>query len=236
VVNGDPVAMRRGDFLPQAGWNRHGHQNVSDRPTAWIGALGIPFAHYTGSTFFEFGPTRSTTRPPRATRTASRQEGRRLPLGDPPVFDALHQHRVRVGRAGACGSPPSVGRRDPSGPEQRAAEIEAGSRLPATEFRSSVRASAAHLTADLQARADEMWAHDVVTAQGRAVPATGIPMMRTREVAVHAVDLGSGVDFEDLPEELTAAPTVAPPGAVLLAGVPARLSRSVGASSVPTTA
>jgi gentisate 1,2-dioxygenase len=39
VVNGDPVAMRRGDFLPQAGWNLHGHQNVSDRPMAWIDGL-----------------------------------------------------------------------------------------------------------------------------------------------------------------------------------------------------
>ena len=66
VVNGDPVAMRRGDFLPQAGWNSHGHQNVSDRPMAWIDGLDIPFAHYTGSTFFEFGPpTRSMTPPPR---------------------------------------------------------------------------------------------------------------------------------------------------------------------------
>lgn len=55
-VNGDPVAMRRGDFLPQAGWNWHGHHNVSDRPTAWIDGLDIPFQHYTESTFFEFGP------------------------------------------------------------------------------------------------------------------------------------------------------------------------------------
>ena len=36
VVNGDPVAMRRGDFLPQAGWNWHGHHNVSSTPMAWI--------------------------------------------------------------------------------------------------------------------------------------------------------------------------------------------------------
>ena len=42
----------------------------------------------------------------------------------------------------------------------------------------------------------------MVTAQGRTVAATEIPWMRTREVAVHAVDLAAGVDFEDLPEEL----------------------------------
>jgi gentisate 1,2-dioxygenase len=56
VVNGDPVAMRRGDFLPQAGWHWHGHQNISDQPMAWIDGLDIPFAHYTDTTFFEFGP------------------------------------------------------------------------------------------------------------------------------------------------------------------------------------
>jgi maleylpyruvate isomerase len=45
----------------------------------------------------------------------------------------------------------------------------------------------------------------MTTAQGRTVPATEITWMRTREVAVHAVYLGAGVDFEDLPEELTTA-------------------------------
>ena len=62
VVNGDPVAMRRGDFLPQAGWNWHGHHNVSDAPMAWIDGLDIPFQHYVGSTFFEPGPEQVETR------------------------------------------------------------------------------------------------------------------------------------------------------------------------------
>ena len=56
VVNGDPVAMRRGDFLPQAGWNWHGHHNQSDRPMAWIDGLDVPFQYYANSTFFETGP------------------------------------------------------------------------------------------------------------------------------------------------------------------------------------
>ena len=68
VVNGDPVAMRRGDFLPQAGWNWHGHHNVSDTPMAWIDGLDIPFQHYADSTFFEPGPDEVETRdaPPRS--------------------------------------------------------------------------------------------------------------------------------------------------------------------------
>ena len=55
VVGGDPVAMRRGDFLPQAGWNWHAHHNPTDAPMAWIDGLDIPFAYETESTFFEFG-------------------------------------------------------------------------------------------------------------------------------------------------------------------------------------
>lgn len=58
VVDGDPVAMRRGDFLLTPGWQFHGHHNHSDAPMAWIDGLDIPFAHYTDSTFFEFGPDR----------------------------------------------------------------------------------------------------------------------------------------------------------------------------------
>ena len=56
VVDGDPVGMRRGDFLPQAGWHWHGHHNASTTPMAWIDGLDIPFQYFADSTFFEFGP------------------------------------------------------------------------------------------------------------------------------------------------------------------------------------
>jgi len=56
VVDGDPVAMRRGDFLLTPGWQFHGHHNVSDAPMAWIDGLDILFVHNTDSAFFEFGP------------------------------------------------------------------------------------------------------------------------------------------------------------------------------------
>jgi gentisate 1,2-dioxygenase len=55
VVNGDVVPMRRGDFLPQAGWNWHSHINDSDEPMAWIDGLDLPLQRYIDSTFFEFG-------------------------------------------------------------------------------------------------------------------------------------------------------------------------------------
>lgn len=55
VVNGDPVPMRRGDFLPQAGGNWHSHINQSDAPMAWIDGLDIPLQRYLNTTFFEPG-------------------------------------------------------------------------------------------------------------------------------------------------------------------------------------
>jgi gentisate 1,2-dioxygenase len=55
VVGRDPVPMRRGDFLPQAGWNWHAHHNATDEPMAWIDGLDIPFQYACESQFFEFG-------------------------------------------------------------------------------------------------------------------------------------------------------------------------------------
>ena len=55
VVGGDAVAMRRGDFLPQAGWNHHAHHNASAEPMAWIDGLDIPFQYAVDAQFFEFG-------------------------------------------------------------------------------------------------------------------------------------------------------------------------------------
>ncbi|HET9648715.1 MAG TPA: cupin domain-containing protein [Microlunatus sp.] len=55
VVEGDPVPMTRGDFLPQAGWNWHAHHNAADRPMAWIDGLDIPFQYASEGQFFQFG-------------------------------------------------------------------------------------------------------------------------------------------------------------------------------------
>ena len=60
VVNGDPVAMRRGDLLLTPGWNYHGHHNDTDQPMAWIDGLDVPFSYYTDVGFFEFGSERVT--------------------------------------------------------------------------------------------------------------------------------------------------------------------------------
>ena len=71
VVDGDPVAMRRGDFLLTAGWQFHRHYNTTDQPMAWLDGLDIPFQHYADTGFFEYGAAQN---PDRSTPEVSRSE------------------------------------------------------------------------------------------------------------------------------------------------------------------
>jgi gentisate 1,2-dioxygenase len=89
VVGGDPVPMRRGDFLPQAGWNWHAHHNATAEPMAWIDGLDIPFQYVADTQFFEFGRDRISD----AERTTpSRSRSERL-WGHPGLrpLSATHQ-------------------------------------------------------------------------------------------------------------------------------------------------
>jgi maleylpyruvate isomerase len=64
--------------------------------------------------------------------------------------------------------------------EQRDTEIDAGSNLPVTQLRTLVHGSATALAPDLDALPEPAWHNEVVTAQGRTVPATEIVWMRRR--------------------------------------------------------
>lgn len=69
VVDGDPVGMRRGDFLLTPGWRWHGHHNIAREPMAWLDGLDIPLVRATDSAFFEPGSEQvSTTETPRTSR------------------------------------------------------------------------------------------------------------------------------------------------------------------------
>ncbi|WP_327580469.1 maleylpyruvate isomerase family mycothiol-dependent enzyme [Nonomuraea sp. NBC_00507] len=92
-----------------------------------------------------------------------------------------------------------------SSPAQRDADIEAGARRPAAELRAWAAQAAETLDARLAELDEQQWDHEVRTAQGRTVPAEEVPWMRAREVMVHAVDLGAGVEFDDLPDDFLAA-------------------------------
>ncbi|MGV9249395.1 maleylpyruvate isomerase family mycothiol-dependent enzyme [Streptomyces sp. NPDC003710] len=84
--------------------------------------------------------------------------------------------------------------------EERAAGIAKGPTLSTEELRSWLTASAQKLAEGLDRLTGEQWRNKVVTAQGRTVPATELPWMRSRETCVHAVDFATGVSFADLPE------------------------------------
>ncbi|WP_327151819.1 maleylpyruvate isomerase family mycothiol-dependent enzyme [Nocardia sp. NBC_01329] len=99
-----------------------------------------------------------------------------------------------------------TGERTPmySSADQRVADIESGAKLRHTELVAWLNMSVHKLGVALDALTGEQWRTEVVTAQGRTVPATEIPWLRAREVCVHAVDLGTGTTFADLPDDFLA--------------------------------
>lgn len=87
--------------------------------------------------------------------------------------------------------------------EHRDAEIEKSATLPGDELRRLARESAAVLADDLDRLSDDQRSRQIAI-RGRLFPASELPWLRAREVAVHTVDLGAGVGFPDLPEDLVA--------------------------------
>ena len=90
-VEGDAVAMRRGDLLLTPSWHFHEHHNTSDQPMAWIDGLDIPLVDQLDAGFFEFGPDQLAT-----TATPDRSRSERL-WGHPGL--------VPVGAPEAASSP-----------------------------------------------------------------------------------------------------------------------------------
>jgi maleylpyruvate isomerase len=111
--------------------------------------------------------------------------------------------------------------------EQRDADIATGARLPVAELRAWIESSAQALAADLDAMPGQAWNAKVITAQGLARSASEIPWMRVREVYVHAIDLGAGTRWTDLPAEFLT---------VLLDDVTARRSSKGGGPALAVAA
>ena len=86
-------------------------------------------------------------------------------------------------------------------PEARVADIERGIAMSPNDLDAWLRRSATTLISSLRRMTPDHWATEVVTAQGRTVPATDIPWLRAREVYVHAVDLDLGVTYASLPDD-----------------------------------
>ncbi|TCC22806.1 maleylpyruvate isomerase family mycothiol-dependent enzyme [Kribbella speibonae] len=88
-----------------------------------------------------------------------------------------------------------------SSADQRGKDIEVGALRPPGDLRAWFDESATNLSKAMDELTAEQWQAPVRTAQGRQVPATEIVWMRSREVMIHAVDLGAGVTFADLPTD-----------------------------------
>ena len=89
-------------------------------------------------------------------------------------------------------------------PEERAAGINRGQQLSADQLAAWLHRSAASLFEAMDRLDDRSWQAEVITAQGRTVPATETPWMRAREVLVHSVDMDRGITFADLPAAFNA--------------------------------
>lgn len=86
-------------------------------------------------------------------------------------------------------------------PEQRNADIEEAASRPAEELRAWYHRGAVALDEAMDRLTPEQWEHEVITAQLVTRKASDVPWMRAREVFVHAVDLGVGITFADLPDD-----------------------------------
>lgn len=90
-------------------------------------------------------------------------------------------------------------------PGQRDSEIRRDAEMHPEDLRRAVHSSALALDVAFDALPDAAWNALVTTAQGRSITAREIPWLRTREVAVHAVDLDPDTGFDQLPEALNLA-------------------------------
>lgn len=90
-------------------------------------------------------------------------------------------------------------------PEQRAADIERGTRSGLNhaifEFSHTARA----LSAGTDELNDTHWSSTVQSALGRSITTTEVPWLRAREVWLHGLDLDTGLSPYEFPEDLIAA-------------------------------
>jgi maleylpyruvate isomerase len=85
-------------------------------------------------------------------------------------------------------------------PEARRQDIDHLAALGATDLRNLFDCSRDRLDDQWRTLPEHAWDALIRTAQGRVVPTAETVWMRTREVWLHAVDLGSGARFTDIPE------------------------------------
>lgn len=88
--------------------------------------------------------------------------------------------------------------------EQRAADIERDSQLSPAALRQEFHDSALAWEQGFNAVVDTAWDAQVKSAQGLPMKLSMVPWLRSREVMIHALDLGSTITWADIPDEYSA--------------------------------
>ncbi|MGH3824310.1 MAG: maleylpyruvate isomerase family mycothiol-dependent enzyme [Pseudonocardiaceae bacterium] len=88
--------------------------------------------------------------------------------------------------------------------EARAADIEAGAARPLAEQLDDVCRTAAAFAAAASQLSAQHW-RTMVRTRHDAVPALVVPWARAREVWLHLVDLGTGIEIDVVPEDVATA-------------------------------
>ena len=86
--------------------------------------------------------------------------------------------------------------------DARDEDIELSAQGSPMKLRVELIATAAALEASLARLDAAAWQAEVRSVLGRALPASGVPWMRVREVWLHALDLDAGVRTADFPPDL----------------------------------
>jgi maleylpyruvate isomerase len=81
-------------------------------------------------------------------------------------------------------------------PSRRRADIDAGALRDAVELRADLSTSIDTLSAGLAALDPSRWSFLIHTAQGRELPVSVVPWLRSREVWIHSVDLDAAATFD----------------------------------------
>jgi maleylpyruvate isomerase len=89
-----------------------------------------------------------------------------------------------------------------SSTEARNADIEHWSKADPKALLGYVTGTRDRLRDAIDATPAAAWGVQVRSASGRTIEAAEVPWMRVREVYIHAVDLGTGVTFQDITEDV----------------------------------
>jgi maleylpyruvate isomerase len=94
----------------------------------------------------------------------------------------------------------------PAYPSNRAREeaIEQTAKQPPQELRADVLAGTVRLADTVTKMRPHDWAATVRARQGHALSATDVLWLRTRECYVHSIDLNTGVEWSEIPDDVLA--------------------------------